>query len=74
MAMQGLQYMGMQPSLALDPSLTDGLEDIPVGGCLQWFASEWETVTSDLWVLSVVGGGERATALSSPPLLCPSGE
>ena len=56
----------MQPRLGIHPSPIDG-QAIPVGGRLQRFASEWETVTSDPWVLSVVRGGYRLEFTASPP-------
>ncbi len=49
------------------PMPTDCLRDVPVGGRLQRFAAEWEAVTSDVWVLSIVKHGYRLEFASSPP-------
>ena len=63
---QGPLGQGMHPRLGIHPSPIDG-QAIPVGGRLQRFASEWEAVTSDPWVLSVVRGGYRLEFTASPP-------
>ena len=38
-----MQELGMHLNLGMYTRSIDSLE----GGCLQWFASEWETVTLD---------------------------
>ena len=43
---------------------------LAVGGRLQRFAAEWEKVTSDPWVLSVVRYGLRIIFTSPPPQRC----
>ena len=55
------------------PTATDSsplLPTIAVGGRLQHFAAEWEKVTEDRWVLSVIRQGFRITFTAPPPQRC----
>lgn len=42
---------------------------IPVEGCLSHFLKEWEQITLDQWILSIIREGYKLELLQKPPFL-----
>ena len=43
--------------------------EIPVGGRLKFFAKNWQLITQDNWVLSIIKEGYKLEFLQKPPFL-----
>ncbi|XP_069142249.1 uncharacterized protein [Argopecten irradians] len=63
---------GFSFGLGSDSPAWEGLDlprpDLPVGGRLSFFLSEWKEITEDTWALSVVKEGLGIPLLRDPPL------
>ena len=42
---------------------------IPIGGRLSHFLKEWEQITQDQWILSIIRKGYKLEFLQKPPFL-----
>ncbi|KAJ1095605.1 hypothetical protein NDU88_000764 [Pleurodeles waltl] len=63
-----LEGCSRESSLRLPPFPT---HSSPVGGRLQHFLRKWKTITTDTWVLSIVGKGYTHPFREFPPLIPP---
>jgi hypothetical protein len=71
----GLVNKLFPPCMLLTPPLGEEqfqfpvpLPSVPVGGRLTQFLHHWEKFTTDVWVLSVIGGGLDLVFQERPPL------